>query len=164
MAAPMWCVLQEDEETVEARSAKRRPSRRRAGPRRFPPSRTAPFRVADGDPCLSVDVACSEHATLRLAQRHLTRRQLAYVLAYGTEVSRTGAVFHILRRCDMDPADWGRDEIAKLEGVAVVIQGGHVITVYRNRHSYGAVQKKPKHAGRRRSGGELPATASPLAA
>jgi hypothetical protein len=167
MAVHFWFARQEDEETIETRPAKRRSGRTSADSdrsRRFPQSRGPSGRTLGADRDPSVDVTLSEHASLRLAQRHLTLRHLAYVLAYGTEVSRTGAVFHILRRRDIDPADRQCDEIAKLEGVAVVIQGGHLITVYRNRRSYGDVQKKPKHSRQRRRRRPLPATDPALAA
>lgn len=167
MAVPFWFARQEEEETIETRPATRRSGRRSADSdrsRRSQRSRGTAGCTPGGDRDPSVDVTLSEHASLRLAQRHLTLRHLAYVLAYGTEVSRTGAVFHILRRRDIDPADRQCDDIAKLEGVAVVMQDGCLITVYRNRRSYGNVQKKPKHSRQRGCSGPSPATDPALAA
>jgi hypothetical protein len=157
MAAPYW-YAQDDEVTLE-----RRPAARRRGElgNRVTLCRE-PVDWFAGD-CNGTAASCSDHARLRRAQRNMRLDQVGYVLMYGAQVCRTGAVFHILRHCDIDPHDLRRDDIARLEGAVVLMEDDTVITMYRNRRSYHQIHKKQKYerrrpAGRRRvDGNELAA-------
>jgi hypothetical protein len=146
MAVPYWCAL--DDGDGERRSRRPLPSRQGAAST----SRMLPY--SDPQECWGSEGAvrapanCSRHADSRRSQRNLRLDQLGYVLRYGAQVSRTGATFHILRHCDIAPEDLCRDEIAKLEGTVVLIEGVTIITVYRNRRSYHQIHKKAKYTRR----------------
>ena len=149
MAAPYWCV-QEDEGTLDRRQrSPRRPAERSS---RDLPCNAEPEARGSGEES-GMAALCSDHARLRRAQRNLRLDQLSYVLAYGVLVCRTGATFHILRHCDIDPNDLRRDDIARLEGSVVLIEDDTVITMYRNRRSYHQIHKKQKYVRSRPSGG-----------
>lgn len=149
MAKPYWWTL--DDEVGLAR--------RPATPRKHgAPGSPATRYDAESDGWAageagSVAASCSDHARLRRAQRNLQLNAVSYVLAYGALVCRTGATFHILRHCDIDPNDLRRDDIARLEGAVVLIENDTVITMYRNRRSYHQIHKKEKYVRSRPAGG-----------
>ncbi|MCB9619818.1 MAG: hypothetical protein H6724_10275 [Sandaracinus sp.] len=68
----------------------------------------------------------------------MTRRRIGWhdidlALRLGKELHRAGAVFYVLRRCDL-PKELRRDPAAqRAEGTTVVVEHGVVATVYRNR-------------------------------
>jgi hypothetical protein len=68
----------------------------------------------------------------------MTRRRIGWhdvdlALRFGKELHRAGAVFYVLRRCDL-PKDLRRDPAAqRAEGTTVVVEHGVVSTAYRNR-------------------------------
>lgn len=159
MAVPYW-YTQDDEVALARRPAP--PRKRGETGNRVPPGNVAPERWDAGDAC-SMAASCSDHARLRRAQRNLRLDEVSYVLAYGAQVWRTGAVFHILRHCDIDPNDLHRDDIARLEGAVVLIEDDTVITMYRNRRSYRQIHKKQKYV-RSRLAGRRDAAVSDLAA
>jgi hypothetical protein len=146
MAVPYWCAL--DDGDGERRSRRPLPSRQGAAStsRMLPCSDPQERWALEGT--VRIPANCSRHADSRRSQRNLRLDQLGYVLRYGAQVSRTGATFHILRHCDIAPGDLCRDEIAKLEGTVVLIEGVTIITVYRNRRSYHQIHKKAKYTRR----------------
>lgn len=88
------------------------------------------------------------HASMRIAQRHLSGDDVAYVLANGTRVRRTGVTFVFLRARDI-PSTHQRTRSAKLEGTVVMLaRDGDIMTVYRSsdkRRGLRAIQKKTKY-------------------
>lgn len=140
MAMPYWLTCgAEDDDGAEARL-----TRRRIG-RSVRASLEPPAPLTDRCSSEAMALRCSTHACLRLAQRCLTWEQLDYVLSNGAQIWRTGALFHVLRRCDIAPADRRAAEIARLEGAVVVTDDDRVITVYRNRHGYRDIRKKQRY-------------------
>ncbi|MGI8912717.1 MAG: hypothetical protein ACR2JY_02820 [Chloroflexota bacterium] len=104
----------------------------------------------------TVAVVISAHAAWRRAQRHLRIDQLLYVLTHGEQICRAGAVFHVLRHCDIDPSDRCRDDIAHLEGAVVLTKDDIVVTVYRSRQAYRRVRRKQKYERHRATPWEEP--------
>ena len=95
----------------------------------------------------------SKHAILRMAQRNISLRDLEYVLIHGERVYRTGATIYVLRKRDIPQNDRKKSEIARLEGTAVLIDstpGGNleIITMYRNKSAFRAIQCKTKYDNR----------------
>jgi hypothetical protein len=166
MARPYWCTQEEtDGEVVRRRAVA--PRQGVAISNRLLLGDDQPEQWGPGG-IEEVAASCSDHAGWRRAQRHLRLDQVDYVLVHGAPVCRTGAVFHVLRRCDIAPDDRCRAAIARLEGTVVLVEDGIVITVYRNRHSYHQIQKKAKYARRQagrddRRGGPTPAARWPPA-
>jgi|GEM_PF-1529379 hypothetical protein len=146
MAMPYWWATEEDEcGTCPHRMPPRRKRGELAGQSAVD---TLPTDWA-GAAAEAVAAACSAHASLRRAQRSLRIDQLVYVLTYGEQVYRTGATFHILRRCDIDPGDLVSDDIAHLEGAVVLVKGNTVVTVYRHRKSYRRICRKQTYVRHR---------------
>ncbi len=88
----------------------------------------------------------TKHARTRGARRNVTPDSVEYVLAHGRTIQRTGVTFFFLGRRDMPPADRGQSWASRLEGTIVLVApGGEVITVYRNRRGWRAIQRKTKY-------------------
>ncbi len=78
----------------------------------------------------------TQHATLRMAQRHLSDDEVQYVMLYGVQVRSVGILHCYLRRKDIPNADMRFSQYSRLEGTVVLLDaatGERVITVYRNR-------------------------------
>jgi len=84
----------------------------------------------------------SNHAKLRLAQRNLNMEDLEFVLRYGQEIHRTGAVFFFLGEKDI-PEAFAKSR-AHLSGSTVVANDKGIITVYRNRCALRKIKRKSK--------------------
>lgn len=75
----------------------------------------------------------SSHALDQMTRRRIGWHDVDLALRFGKELHRAGAVFYVLRRCDL-PKDLRRDAAAqRAEGTTVVVEHGIVSTVYRNR-------------------------------
>lgn len=75
----------------------------------------------------------SAHALEQMTRRRIGWHDVDLALRFGKELHRAGAVFYVLRRCDL-PKDLRRDPAAqRAEGTTVVVEHGIVSTVYRNR-------------------------------
>ncbi|MBX3277954.1 MAG: DUF4258 domain-containing protein [Acidobacteria bacterium] len=84
----------------------------------------------------------SKHAAMRMSQRNLDLGDLALVLHFGRVEHRTGAEFHFLGRRDV-PDGW--TDLERLVGTTIVVSGGEIITVYRNRRALPEIRRKSKH-------------------
>jgi hypothetical protein len=98
----------------------------------------------------------SKHATLRMAQRNVSRTDLEYVLEHGERIYRTGITIYILRKRDILRSDRKQSAITRLEGTAVLIgflPNGtlEVITIYRNKNAFKMNRSKAKYDRRRRN-------------
>jgi hypothetical protein len=97
----------------------------------------------------------SPHALLRMAQRNLGPADLAAVLRHGHTEHRAGATFYFLGERDV-PEGMER-ALERLVGTTIVIEGGRVSTVYRNRRALSRIRRKSKwHRSRKpcaRAGG-----------
>jgi hypothetical protein len=99
------------------------------------------------------------HARDRSAQRNVAPDAVAYVMAHGRVLHRTGAQFFFLGRRDIPRADRGANWAARLEGTIVIASlDGIVITVYRDRHGLRPIERKMKYRlherARRRARGD----------
>ena len=88
----------------------------------------------------------SGHARQRAAQRNLTPMDMQYIMLWGREVRRTGALFYCLRDKDIPAQHRHLPQIARLAGAVVLAsRAGEVITLYRNAHSLRDIQRKLKY-------------------
>lgn len=88
----------------------------------------------------------SNHARLRAAQRNLAEDALRYVMTYGREYHRTGAVFFVLCKRDIPRDDLRLPWVARLAGAVALVSGdGEVITLYRNGLAIGDIKRKMKY-------------------
>ena len=93
----------------------------------------------------------SSHAKLRLAQRNLNEKDLAFVMRYGQEIHRTGASFYFLGSRDI-PEDFARRQ-SRLAGSTIVVDERGIVTAYRNKRAIRKIKRKSKLkelSGRRR--------------
>lgn len=75
----------------------------------------------------------SPHALDQMTRRRIGWRDVDLAMRLGLEHHAAGAVFYVLRRCDI-PADLLRDaDVRRAIGTTVVVERGVVSTVYRNR-------------------------------
>ena len=80
--------------------------------------------------------AHTDHAVLRMAQRHVSRDEVWYVMQHGVKYHCAGAVHYYLRGKDIPERDRRLSRYSRLEGTVVLLDresGVDVITVYRNR-------------------------------
>lgn len=95
-----------------------------------------------GAPCPKL----SNHARLRAAQRNLAEDAVRYVMTYGREYLRTGAVFFVLCKRDIPREELRLPWVARLVGaVALASSDGEVITLYRNGLAVGDIKRKMKY-------------------
>ncbi len=91
----------------------------------------------------------TKHASLRMAQRNVSAKDIRFILKHGLKLHRAGAIIFYLRQCDI-PNDLRATKLyARLEGTAVVVNRhlSHILTVYRNRQ-YGLQHIKQKPSRR----------------
>ncbi len=87
----------------------------------------------------------SEHAVLRMAQRHLNATEIEYVILNGRRIYNAGTLFCFLGKQDIPKNE--RSKFARLEGTTVLLdadQAEYVITVYRNRSALKQIRRKLK--------------------
>jgi len=92
----------------------------------------------------------TEHAVLRMAQRHLSMDEVQYVMLYGVRYRRAGVLHCYLRNKDIPESDRRYSQYSRLEGTTVLLDshsGAELITVYRNRskHALKAIRRKAKY-------------------
>lgn len=92
----------------------------------------------------------TDHAVLRMAQRHVSDDDVRYVMRNGTRYYSAGVLHCYLRGKDIPECDRRLSKYARLEGTAVLLDsdsGAEVITVYRNRrkNALKAIRRKPKY-------------------
>ena len=97
----------------------------------------------------------TQHAILRMAQRNISLDDLEYVLEHGERVHKTGVTIYILRKRDILQNDRKKSEITRLEGTIVLTgfsQDGNlkIITLYRNKSSFGMLRYKAKYDSRQK--------------
>jgi hypothetical protein len=101
----------------------------------------------------------TEHAVLRMAQRHLSYDEVQYVVRHGKQYYCAGILHFYLGTKDIPAADRRFSRYSRLEGTAVLLDsrgGTEIITVYRNRRkdAQKVIRRKAKYdkrrAGRRR--------------
>ncbi len=85
------------------------------------------------------------HAQLRATQRNISPADLAYVLKHGRRIRNTGAIFCFLGRRDLPACDCANQHAVRLIGTTAVIEGGNMITVYRNRNGLRTIKRKLKY-------------------
>lgn len=92
----------------------------------------------------------TEHAVLRMAQRHLSPDEVQYVMQHGERYYCGGVLHCYLRRKDIPERDLRLSRYSRLEGTAVLLDsytGQIIITVYRNRsrNALKAIRCKTKY-------------------
>lgn len=91
----------------------------------------------------------SAHARAQMTRRRIRGSEIDLTLRLGHELHAAGAVFYVLRKCDI-PRDLRRDaDVRRAEGTTVVMEGGRITTVYRNR-DVRHLKRKPKRSRRAR--------------
>ncbi|MFN8472511.1 MAG: DUF4258 domain-containing protein [Anaerolineae bacterium] len=89
------------------------------------------------------------HAVQRMAQRNLSQDDVQFVLRYGQQLHRAGALFVYLRGKDIPKPERRNTSISRLEGTAIVLSsdGEIVATVYRNRErGLSHIRRKSRNA------------------
>jgi hypothetical protein len=81
-----------------------------------------------------------EHLRQRMAQRNSDPEASEITLAYGRRMYRSGAEFFFLGARDL-PKGLRRTH-SQLIGTTVVVDGGEVATVYRNRRALSSIKRK----------------------
>ncbi|MGH2517664.1 MAG: hypothetical protein ACRDHP_18600 [Ktedonobacterales bacterium] len=88
----------------------------------------------------------SLHARRRAARRNVIADAIAYVLAHGRVLHRTGITFHFLGTRDIPFEDRHVAWAARLAGTVVLVAlDGEIITVYRNQRALPALRRKMKY-------------------
>lgn len=83
----------------------------------------------------------TEHARVRLAQRNISWEAIRATLMYGKKMHRTGYIFFIMRKKDVQK----RPELRPFHGTTILMGAdGTVITAYANKNAPSMVKKKPK--------------------
>ncbi len=92
-----------------------------------------------------MELALTEHAEWRMAQRNVSWSDIEFVLDHGSKHYRNGVIIYFLRRCDI-PNGLGQ-KYGRLEGTTVVYAADslEVVTVYRGHRRRGLrrVKRKP---------------------
>lgn len=84
------------------------------------------------------------HTRERMAERAVSREAIEATLLYGTYLYRSGALFVILLRKDIEKIRM--PELLRFEGTTVVFRkDGVITTVYINSDAYRRIKKLPKH-------------------
>ena len=95
-----------------------------------------------------IELAPTEHAEWRMAQRNVSWSDIEFVLDHGSKHYRNGVIFYFLRRCDI-PRCLGQ-KYGRLEGTTVVYAADslEVVTVYRGHRRKGLrrVKRKPNRS------------------
>lgn len=86
----------------------------------------------------------SRHASEQMTRRRIGRDAVDFAIGYGTEHHCAGATFYVLRFRDIPSSLRASPEVRRAEGTTVVVEDGHVITVYRNR-DVRHLRQKPRH-------------------
>jgi len=88
----------------------------------------------------------SRHASERASQRNLSHDDLAFVMQYGQEIHRAGALFIFLGHRHIPKQFRGNRNIMRLAGTALVVSSDcqQVITAYRNRNAIRDIKRKSK--------------------
>jgi hypothetical protein len=81
-----------------------------------------------------------------MAQRNSDPEAIEITLAYGRRVYRSGAEFFFLGARDLP--DELRRTHSRLIGTTVVVAGGELSTVYRNRRALTSIKRKRQRAWR----------------
>ena len=88
----------------------------------------------------------SRHARRRAAQRNLTATDVEYILIWGREIRRTGALFYCLALKDIPAQHRRLPQVMRLVGAVVIAsRDGAVITLYRNPGALRSIQRKLKY-------------------
>lgn len=97
-------------------------------------------------PLAPIPLPLSRHARARAAQRNVAPDAVAYVLAHGRTVQRTGVCFCFLGWRDLPPVDRGASWASRLVGTVVLVApDSGVITVYRHRRALRTILRKAKY-------------------
>jgi hypothetical protein len=101
------------------------------------------------------DLILTNHARLRMAQRNVSGADISYIIRYGEEVHRAGAVLVTLRQRDIPKEERPNPILTRLEGVTVVLSRDEsiILTVWRNRRQ-GSKRIRNKAKYGRKSGCE----------
>ena len=96
----------------------------------------------------------TEHAVLRMAQRHVSSDEVEYVMLHGYKYRSAGVLHCYLRNKDIPESDRRFSQYSRLEGTVVLLdsyRGAEIITVYRNRskNALKAIRRKAKYNLRR---------------
>lgn len=114
-------------------------------PRKNTPRHGRRISLADAQ-ALSAPVSQSHHARRRAAQRNLTTTDVEYILIWGREIHRTGAVFFCLGAKDIPTQHRHLPEITRLVGAVVLLgRDEEVITLYRHGRKLRYIRRKMKY-------------------
>src|SRR5512146_1677473 len=122
--------------------------RRTTMSRRYSASASASASVPDARPAslAPIPLPLSRHARARAARRNVAPDAVAYVLAHGRTVQRTGVCFCFLGWRDLPAVDRGADWASRLVGTVVLVApDSGVITVYRHRRALRTILRKTKY-------------------
>jgi len=88
----------------------------------------------------------SRHAKERAAQRNISQEDMDFVLRYGQEIHRSGAVFIFLGHKDIPTNLVRKRRVEKLVGTTLLISSDcdQIITAYRNRNALRDIKRKAK--------------------
>jgi len=88
----------------------------------------------------------SRHAAERAAQRNISQEDMDFVLRYGQEIHRSGAVFIFLGHKDIPESLARKRSVEKLVGTTILISSDEecIITAYKNRKALREIKRKDK--------------------
>lgn len=88
----------------------------------------------------------SRHGAERAAQRNISPEDMDFVLQYGQEIHRSGAIFVFLGRRDIPESMARRSRADRLVGTTILLSSDEecVITAYRNRKALREIKRKDK--------------------
>jgi hypothetical protein len=94
-----------------------------------------------------MNITLSAHAVVRSEQRSFNSREIAYVLAHGRLLRRTGIRFYFLGERDVPFDDQRIDWVQRLVGTTLLVDadGNEVITLYKNPAALCDIRKKAKY-------------------
>jgi hypothetical protein len=78
-----------------------------------------------------------------MSQRNVGEDDVAFVIAFGRRLFRTGVEIYFLGRRDV-PARYAREAEHLVGTVVIVARDSSVITVYRNARAHGTLKRKHK--------------------
>lgn len=88
----------------------------------------------------------TRHGELRCDQRGFSQAEVAAVMESGTKIHRTGIVFYVMTKNDINRCPQDKKLLRNLHGLTVLVSqdSGSLITVYKDKDALSTIKKKQK--------------------
>lgn len=80
-----------------------------------------------------------------MLQRRISKVEAYYIIDHGLICQKSGAVWYVLRNCDVPPEDHCRKDVARLVDLVVCVENGVVSTIFRNPEPLRYIARKAPH-------------------